>query len=225
MYNGTIKIAIVDDHQITREGTRALLENKPGIAVVLEASNGKELLDQLLDVHVDIVLLDIDMPVMNGYETIGRIRKLFPKLKVIVFSLHKSKSYIVKAIKLGVNGYVLKEYGSTELYRQIHKVMLEGHYLDDRTSKIVQKFLANAQHEENAKLGVPLSKREQEVLILICREYTAKEIAEKLGISFRTVEGHRKQLLAKTGAKKSVGLAIYAIEHGLINIHVPRQDL
>lgn len=204
-----INIGIADDHRLFREGIRMIVSEMPGIALCLEATDGEELLDQLATTSVDIVLLDLEMKKINGIETLKKIRGQYPDVKVIILSMHTEPGMINHLMKLGANGYLVKDTQKDELEKAIHEVSNKGTYFNEYVSSSLLMGLKNG----NAKptLTIQLSVREKEVLSLICAELTTQEIAEKLFISQRTVEGHRKNLCAKLDVKNTAGLVKKAI--------------
>lgn len=217
-----IHVAIADDEGLFRRGMRELLDDGITIRFCMEAGNGVELLEQLEKTHLlpDVLLLDISMPQMNGLETFGHVREKYPAIKILILSILYNHNYIFTFIEMGANGYLSKNAEPEEVEKAIHAVMKNDFYFNDETFNLMYKnFAARPQ----VVAGVGLSEREQEVLKLICSEDTAEEIAEKLFLSRRTVEGHRNNLLLKTGCRNSAGLVVYAIKHNIFK--VDRQDL
>jgi DNA-binding NarL/FixJ family response regulator len=213
-----IEVVIADDHKLFRKGIRSLLEEFPLVSKVYEAGNGMELLELLiqLDSLPEIILLDIQMPVMNGIEAQKKIRKLYPLQKVIVLTMEDDEQFITHMISEGVNGYLLKDAEPDELEEAIVKVVKNDFYFPPGLAQLVLK---NTRQKNHLKQNLPeFSERELEVLDLICREFTAPEIAEKLEISPRTVEGHRRKLLEKSGTKNIAGLVVFALKNNLVFI-------
>jgi DNA-binding NarL/FixJ family response regulator len=211
-----IEVVITDDHKLFRKGIRSLLEEFPLIGKVYEAGNGMELLELLkqIDALPDIILLDIQMPVMNGIDTQKRIRKLYPLQKVIILTMEDDEQFIMHMISEGVNGYLLKDAEPDELEEAIVKVVKNDFYFP---AGLAQLVLKSTRQKHNLKQDLPeFSGRELEVLELICLEFTAPEIAEKLEISPRTVEGHRRKLLEKSGTKNIAGLVVFALKNNLV---------
>lgn len=218
MDSNNIEVVIADDHKLFRKGIRSLLEEFPLISKVYEAGNGMELLELLkqLDTLPEIILLDIQMPVMNGIEAQKRIRKLYPLQKVIILTMEDDEHFIMHMISEGVNGYLLKDAEPDELEEAIVKVVKNDFYFP---AGLAQLVLKSTRQKHNLKQDLPeFSERELEVLDLICREFTAPEIAEKLEISPRTVEGHRRKLLEKSGTKNIAGLVVFALKNNLVFI-------
>ena len=210
-----IRLALADDQLLFRRGMVMLLRDMVGVQVVFESANGEELLTGLRDNAVDIVLLDLQMPVMDGMAALQRIKVEYPQVKVIVLSTHEEEKYIAHAMELGANGYMLKSADTDEIESAIHSVATSGYYYSDRVSRVMLHGLVKKQKVKPTFHEVdPLSERELEVLRGICQELTNTEIAGKLFISPRTVEGHRNNMLLKTGAKNTAGLVVYAMTKG-----------
>lgn len=211
-----IRIALADDQQLFRKGLAMLLRDMAGARVVLECANGQELLTALTDTPVDVVLLDLEMPVMNGVETMGRIRKDFPAVKVIVLSSHEEDKFVIQLMELGANGYMLKTAAPDEIDMAIRSVAENGYYFSDRIGHVKLHGLVKDKRVKPVFNEIdPLSERELEVLRAICKELTTAEIAEKLFVSPRTVDFHRNNLLLKTGARNAAGLVVYAMTKGI----------
>lgn len=205
-----IKVALVDDHQLVIDGLYSLLSTLEDIKIVGQANSGIDLIELLLKEEVDLVLMDISMPRMDGIEATNMVKEKYPEIKVLILSMHDSVEYTKRALKAGADGFLLKNAGSEELQLAIHKAMNGENYFSD---KIMQNVVG-AMKEESTD-HAELTERELEVLKLIAMEFTTKEIAEKLFISHHTVESHRKNLLFKLNARSVAGLVKYAIENGL----------
>ena len=216
-----IRIAIADDHDLFREGIRAILERSEEIAVVLTAGSGTELLEKLntSETPPQIILMDLNMPELNGIESTQQVLKAFPELKVVALTMHNEDRYILRMIELGASGYLQKSAKPHEMIQCLKEVAEKGFYFSEGIARIMQKGLMKREHLSNS-VGIPvnLSDRELEVLRLICRERTSQEIADELHLSIRTVEGHRKNLLGKTGVKTVAGLVVFGFKHNLIEI-------
>jgi len=218
-----IKVALVDDHQLLLDGISLLLKDVENIEIVLTAKNGKELIKALQEYKVDIIMLDINMPEMDGVETIKVLKKEFPTISTLILSTLDDTKLIRKMLQLGAMGYVLKNTSGNELTRAIETVHNGDYYF---TPAIQKKVLALPQEKPDKKPSkkysreghhAALTKREKEILKLIAEEYTGPEISAYLHISLNTVETHRKNLVQKLGVKGSIGLVKYAIKHGLID--------
>lgn len=210
-----IRLALADDQLLFRRGLVMLLRDMADVQVGFECGNGHELLTGLRDNPIDIVLLDLEMPVMDGISTLGHLRKDHPEVKVIVLSTHNKEQFIAQAMDSGAAGYMLKSADTYEIESAIRSVQECGFYYSDRVSHVMLHGLVTKQKVKPTFNEVdPLSERELEVLRAICQEMTNTEIAGKLFISPRTVEGHRNNMLLKTGAKNTAGLVVYAMTKG-----------
>lgn len=213
-----INVIVVDDHQIIVDGLVSLLSEREEINVVAGVTSAKEALNVISKNIVDVAIIDIHMPEITGIELTKLIRGKFEHVRVIALSMHDDSSLINKMIEAGASGYVLKSSSMNEVAQAISKVAQGHKYLSSEVQSIIMENIffhddAIRQIEPN----VPkLSPREAEILQLIAKEYTSEKIGEKLFISPRTVETHRKNIFTKTGTKSIVGLIRYAIEHDLI---------
>lgn len=205
------RILIADDHKLFRDGVVSLLETHPDLEIVCQAANGKEALHFLENETVALALLDISMPEMDGIALTTVIRERFPDIKVIVLTMHNNAETIQAVIKAGAQGYLLKDSSKQELIYGIETVLNGETYFADQ----VKDTLIAGFRSEKVITEIRLTTREKDILQLICREMTTQEIADSLFISSHTVESHRKNLIAKTGVKSSVGLVKFAIENGL----------
>jgi len=213
-----IDIIIVDDHSIFRDGLKSLLSQIPNFKILNEAKNGKEFLDILQSSKPDIVLMDISMPEMDGIEATEKALSQHPGLKIIALSSYSDHVYYYKMIKAGVQGFVLKKSGKEELQEAINAVYNgENHFPQDILRNLIFR-LGNTGLDSITSDEISLSKRETEVLQLICQGFTNNEIAEKLHISPKTVDNHRTNLLSKTSTKNSAHLVMFAIKHHLVEV-------
>lgn len=209
-------ILVVDDHQIIRDGIRFYFEDDKEFQIADEAANGLEALELLKHNSYDIVLSDINMPEMDGLELMKSIRENYPDQKVLILSMFNEAAYINKMIGMGANGYILKKSSKSELVEAIHRVLNgEDHYSQEVYKTIIGN-IAGRKPKERLTLDTELSEREKEVLVLIANEYSNQEMADKLFISIRTVETHKRNLLEKTGCKNIAGLVMYAVERNLV---------
>lgn len=206
-------VFIVDDHQLFREGLHLLLGNISFIGEIHEASNGQEFLNALGTFKPDIVFMDIEMPVLNGFETTKAAIEQFPEIRIIVLSMYGEKEYLTKMISLGVKGFILKNSGIRELENAMMNVLANKNYF---SQEIVTELVQNLTKKRRLTKFGDLSDREVEVLIYICKGYSNQEIADTLYISKRTVDKHRENLLLKTRSKNTAGLVMYAIHSGII---------
>lgn len=208
-------IAIVDDHILIAKAISGVIEGFPNYHVLYEVEHGKALMDKFKAQKniPDIVLLDITMPVMDGFETAEWIRTNHPDVRILTLSMQDDDLSLIKMIKAGAKGYLLKNIHPAELKNALDELMSKGHYYPDwAASKIFSNISAGPSKQP---MGLVFSERESEFLKYCCTEMTYKEIAEKMFCSSRTVEGYRDALFDKLGLKTRVGLAVYAIRSGL----------
>ncbi|TDN39146.1 response regulator transcription factor [Hymenobacter sp. UV11] len=220
-----VKLAIVDDHKLFRQGLSYILGRFPAYQVVLEAASGAELFAGLqAGQPPDVVLLDLHMPEMDGKEVSRQLLAHYPHIKIIILSMDYSPDFILDLVRLGVHGYLPKDIDQLLLGQAIEQVRTKGYYIDDKVAQVMRIGLQNKRISKHfsgpdISVAVELTEREKEVLTLLCQGYSSAKIAERLFISFRTVEGHRKHLLEKTGAANAVSLAVFAINNKLIHSH------
>lgn len=211
-------VALVDDHILLRNGLANLLSDL-GYTIGLEANNGDDFIEQLHTAPApDIVLLDINMPKKDGYETAQWLKKNKPQVKVLALSMYDDEYAIIKMLKNGARGYILKDAEPAELKRALNAVLTRGFYHSELVTGVLIHSI-NQDEENNAPTNVTgLSAREIEFLKLVCSEMTYKEIADKLFVSPRTVDGYRDDLFEKLGVKSRVGLVLFAIRSGIVKI-------
>ncbi len=212
------QIALVDDHLLFRTGLRTLLETQPGLAIWNEAGDGAEFLRQLSESTTlpDVVLLDIDMPCMNGIEAAGRALTSYPDLRIVTLSMFGEEDYYFKMVSIGVKGFLLKNSDIRDVVAAIETVRDGGSYFSQELLRtLVDNLKSTPQPDMDEET---LSDRELEILLLICKGLSNNEIAERLYISKRTVDKHRANILAKTGSKNTANLVVYAIKHHLVEI-------
>ncbi|AEE49389.1 response regulator transcription factor [Haliscomenobacter hydrossis] len=217
-----IQIALVDDEALFRKGMKLLLEDYEGITVMLEAQDGEHLLQQLRQASTlpDVLLLDMKMPNLNGVDTAKVLQEAFPTLKIIVLSTYFSKAFIVNMIELGAGAYLPKNANPDEVVATIREVYSNGFSYNQAVLEVIRdNMLQKSKPKMPLSFGVDITSREKEILQLICEEYTTSEIAEKLFISPRTVDGHRNNLLEKLSCKNVAGLVVYAIQYQLVKIN------
>lgn len=213
----TVRLAVVDDQQLFRKGLVSLIDEFEELSVSLEAANGKELLEGLKTHKADVVLLDLEMPVMDGIETTENLRQKFPDIKVLILTMHNEEQIILHLLEKGAHGFLLKDNPIETVVDAIYGVIENGYFFNDRISKIMVKGLVRNNKIIPSFSPARLSEREIEVVRLICKEFTNKEIAEKLFISARTVDGHREKILEKTKAKNTAGIVMYAVKNNLLD--------
>ncbi|TXD46300.1 response regulator transcription factor [Polaribacter sp. IC073] len=218
----TINIVIVDDEQLFRSGVQFLLNREQNFNVIFEAENGHELVDFISNTEEfpDVILMDLKMPEMNGIEATKAIHKTHPNIKIIALTSYDGKSFITNMIDVGASSYLLKNTSPKMVIHTINEVYEKGFYYDEKVLKIIhENIISSSGKRIKSDLDKNLlSKRELEVLELICEQKTTTEIADKLFISPRTVEGHRNNLLLKTQSKNVAGLVIYGIQKKLIEV-------
>lgn len=203
-----IKIILVDDHPLFREGIAARLSMHNNIDIIAEAENGTQLLNQITTMSPDIVMMDISMPGMNGMDALEIMTERFPHVRVIILSMHDDKEYILNVIRSGAAGYLLKDISGEEMIDAIQKVHQGGKYFSNEVAAILAQ-------EDPLHGGDILTTREQLILRLISHGYNNKQIANELEISVRTVETHKRNVKQKLGIDTTSGLVRYAIEHRL----------
>ena len=217
----TITIAIADDQMLFRRGMTAIINSFEGMTVVCETDNGRKLLTFLETTtqKTDVILMDLSMPELNGIDTMKIIHEKYPDQKVIILSIHNEEKFVIHLIELGANAYLFKNAEPEDVESAIMGVVEKGFYFSESLMHTFQKRLNNKKTHVSVHDNIPitLTVREIEVLNQICQELTAQEIAEKLFISVRTVDGHRNNLLEKTGARNTAGLVIFAIKNNLVN--------
>lgn len=213
-----VKIGIAEDHDLFRKGIVSIINGIENHRVVCEAGNGKELLEQIPKAKPDLVILDIEMPEMNGEQTLKKIREKFSSVRVIMLSMYYEDAFISKFIGLGANGFLPKNCSLEKFEDAIFSVLETGYYFDEKINRILLYSMAKTNKLKRYKEGVTtLSPIEVQVLQLICEEKSVKQIAEELCLSPRTIEGHRSRLYEKTKARNLIGLAIYAIKNNLFD--------
>jgi len=205
-----IKVLLVDDHQIIIDGLKSLLKNSEEIVVVAEANNGREALPILDLLELDVVLMDIDMPVMNGIDTLKEIRKQGLAVKVIILSMHNEAGMIKSLINIGADGYLLKSSSQDEVINAIRKVAGGQQYF---STEVTLSLLKPTQNNHQSEI---LTDRETEIIKLIAEGFSNKEIGDKLFISHRTVDTHRTNLMKKLNVSNIAGLISYAIKNGIV---------
>jgi two-component system response regulator NreC len=205
-----IKVLLVDDHQIIIDGLKSLLKNSNEISVVADANNGREALRILDILEIDVVLMDIDMPVLNGIDTLKEIGKQSFGVKVIILSMHNEAGMIKSLMNIGANGYLLKSCAQEELIDAIRKVASGQSYF---STEVTLSLLNPAQSNQPTEL---LTERETEIIKLIAEGFSNKEIGSKLFISHRTVDTHRTNLMKKIDVSNIAGLISYAIRNGIV---------
>jgi DNA-binding NarL/FixJ family response regulator len=213
-----IRVILADDHAIIRDGIRALLSEDKGLEVLAEAGNGQELLDLLATTPCDVVMMDVNMPLMDGFAAMPHLRQRFPQVKVLILSMLDHPNYVARMLDAGASGYVLKNADIAEITHAIRTVAAGRQYLCTEIGLTLLQQVSATPTPEAAGARKPndLSKRELEVLTLIAEGLTNAEIADKLFTSKRTIETHRQNIIEKTQAKNTAALIKYAVSQGLI---------
>lgn len=212
-----IKVAITDDHALFRAGVKTALSAHKDIKMVAEAENGMQLLTILKHIQPDVILLDIQMPIMDGISTLPEIKKLYPNIKVIMLTMHNDHSMISKLMELGANSYLTKNSDSDVIHEAIKTVHEQEYFFNQLTNKaLIDGLRTKRQAEANLPVDAKLTDKEISILRMICEEKSTKEIADLVDLSPRTVEAIRDKLKVKTGAKSLAGLVMYAVKSGII---------
>ncbi len=212
-----MKIYLVDDHKLFREGLKLLLSAQDFVQHVYEASNGKEFVENVSFIDCDVVLMDIEMPEMNGIEATSAALRIKPDLKIIVLSMYGDEQYYYKMIDVGAKGFMLKNSGIETVVNAIHKVAAGENFFSEELLFHILNHIRDSKAEEVTDDN-DISDREMEILYHVCKGESNQEIAEKLFISKRTVDKHRANLLSKTGCRNTASLIMYAIKNNLIDV-------
>ena len=213
-----LKIAITDDHTLFRKSLSLLVGSFENMQVVVEASDGKELLEELETVAVDILLLDLQMPGMDGFETSLRINEQYPDIKVLILTLLNEEDAIKKVMETGVHGYFTKNTDPSELENAILKLNDGGFYFEKSLTSVIQHILEDSTATSKPKELLIFSDREMDIVRLTLKEYSGTQIAYELNISPKTVEKHKRNLMEKTGSKNFIGVITYALLHDFISL-------
>ncbi len=212
-----IKIAIADDYSIYRDGLKVGLLQDNNFEIILEASNGEELLDKMEQNIPDVIIMDLKMPVMDGMEATKLARKKFAEVKILVVSMYDDDKFIIHLMEIGANGYLLKNADSDEIRKAIYIVYENGYYFNDIVSKaLLKKLVIKGNLKPSFNQNIELTEREQDVLKLICAEKTAAEMGQQLFLSQRSIEGIRLRLIEKVGVRNTAGLVMFAVKNGMI---------
>ncbi|MVM31007.1 response regulator [Spirosoma sp. HMF4905] len=213
----SVSITIVDDHRLVAEGLSNLIQKFDGYEVLFVAENGRDLLDQLdRNAQIpDIVLLDLSMPIMDGFETALQLRELYPTVRVLALSMTDREDHIVRMVRNGARGYLLKDCRPSEFRQALTDVMTKGYYYSDfLTTKLIHSL--NTPNGQSAVTNFNLNDREHEFLRIACSELTYAEIADQMCVAARTVDGYREVVFQKMNVRTRVGMVIEAVRHGLV---------
>ena len=214
-----IKVIIADDHVLYRAGVKTALSSKKDIKVVAEADNGMHLLNLIKTVQADVILLDIQMPIMDGITALPEVKKICPQTKIIMLTMLDDNSMITKLMELGANSYLTKNSDSEIIYEAIKTCFEQEYYFNSLTNKALLSNLKQRNviaPQQMASQDVQLNDKETTILRLMCEEKSTKEIADMVDLSPRTVEAIRDKLKVKTGSKTTAGLIMYAVKHKII---------
>ncbi len=213
-----IKIIITDDHALFRAGVKTSIGHYPDVEFIGEAENGMQLLNLVKFLQPDVILLDIQMPIMDGIATLPEVKKILPDVKIIMLTMNDDVSMISKLMEIGANSYLTKNSDSETIYKAIKTCYENEFYFNEYTNKAMLSGLRTKRDlESSLQEDADLSDKEIQVLKLMCEEKSTKEIADIVEISPRTVEAIRDRLKLKTGAKSTAGLILYAVKHGLVD--------
>jgi len=212
-----INVCVIDDHNLFRKAIMNLIRSFERIGEVTDAENGRDFIDRYRRKLPNLLLLDLEMPVMNGVETAEFLIPKYPGLKIIVLTQHDSESFMMHMLEMGVHSFLLKNSDPAELERAIHAVMDKDFYHSDLVAKVIRKSIMGKSKSERPQFASSLSDREREIIKYICREMTYKEIGKELSMSEFTVRNLHFRIMEKLGVKKTIGLVRYAYEKGLID--------
>ena len=208
-------VGIADDHKMFRKGLIEIVNLLHNYEVILDAGNGMELMQWLKSAQPDVLILDLKMPEMDGFEAVKKITQMYPNMKIIVLSMYDQENFVLHAFQLGVHGYLFKNSGPDELKLALDKVCGEGFYFTERVGKVLAKGLRKREKKPQFS-AIQLSKLELEILGYICEGMTTEEIAGKVFLAKRTVEGYRQNITSKAGVKNTASLVTWAFRNGLI---------
>ncbi|MFT3846907.1 MAG: response regulator transcription factor [Lacibacter sp.] len=212
-----IKVAITDDHVLYRAGVRTALSMKKDINVIFEADNGMHLLNMLKSLQPDVILLDVQMPIMDGIATLPEVKKLYPDIKIIMLTMHDEHTMITRLMELGANSYLTKNSDSEVIYEAIKTCHEQEYFFNALTNKaLIDGLKMKRQNDSMMGHDVKLNDKEITILRLMCEEKSTKEIADIVDLSPRTVEAIRDKLKSKIGARSTAGLILYAVKNNII---------
>lgn len=213
-----INVFVVDDHQIFLDGIVSLLYDEPNIKIAGTAHNGKEAIDRIKSTKVDVVLMDINMPEMDGIEATKQLKKINPDIKILMLTMHSEARFIKECLEIGAKGYVMKNISKDDLLKAIETVNQDKSYLDQDSQEKLISAISNADEDDRNydELAAQITQREMEILQLIALGLTSQDIANKLFISKNTVETHRKNMLAKLNVNNTAALLKIAYKKGLV---------
>ena len=214
-----LKVYIADDQTLFRKGMSRLVKTFDNVAEVKEAGHGEELLELMKTEPADVILMDLDMPVMDGVEASEKVLNKYPKTKIVILSMHDTHQHVFYLMELGAHAFLLKNAEPEEVEKAIISVVENDFYQNDLVVEALRKGAMNRKKNQGRPMfdhNITLSDREREILLLICRELTMKEIGAKLSLSEKTIQNHRARMMDKLDVRNTVGLVKYAYESGLI---------
>jgi DNA-binding NarL/FixJ family response regulator len=213
-----VRILLGDDHTLMRQGLRKILEGRPDWEVVAEASDGRDAVRQTASLQPNVAILDIGMPLLNGIEATRQIVRRFPKIQVLILSMHSAEAYIIQALKAGARGYLLKDSADTELIRAVGAVAAGKSFFSPAVARVMlDDYVRHLAEKGIVDRFDSLSEREREIFQLVAEGHTNKEIADLLSISLVTVETHRAHILQKLDVHNMAELVLYAVRRGVIS--------
>lgn len=212
----SLKIALAEDHHVVRQSLATHIENNLDAKVVISAANGIELIDGLQEVIPDLIIMDINMDGMNGLQATKKIKKEHPQIKILILTSFRDESLMLKLIRLRINGYLMKDDSADELINAIHQVMNDEIYFNQKISLALYHKVTN-QSSHEGKSVIEFDDTDKKILNLICKEFTSKEIGDKLFISQKAVEARRQKMMRALQVKSIVGLALYAVQNDLMD--------
>lgn len=211
-----ITIAIADDYKIYRDGLKLCLSSDPNLKVTMEADNGEELIEALQKEQPEIIIMDLNMPLLDGMEATKQIRKKYENIKILVITMYDNDKFIINLMENGAHGYLLKNAEPKEIIKAIYALHENGYYFNDLVNKaLLKKLVMKNNLKPSFNHNIELTEREQEVLKMICEEKTAVEIGKEIFLSPRSVEGIRTRLIEKVGVRNTAGLVMFAVKNGL----------
>jgi DNA-binding NarL/FixJ family response regulator len=212
----SITIAIADDYKIYRDGLKLCFNADSNLKILFEAENGEELLETLKTQQPDIIIMDLNMPLLDGMEATKQVSKKYQKIKILVITMYDSDKFIIHLMENGAHGYLLKNAEPKEIIKAIYAVCENGYYFNDLVNKaLLKKLVMKNNLKPSFNHNIELTEREQEVLKMICEEKTAAEIGKEIFLSPRSVEGIRTRLIEKVGVRNTAGLVMFAVKNGL----------
>src|SRR5689334_20214257 len=213
-----ITIVIADDYKIYRDGLKLCLSADNDLQILFEADNGEELMEALKTQQPEIIIMDLNMPLMDGMEATKQIRKKYEQIKILVITMYDSDKFIINLMENGAHGYLLKNAEPKEIIKAIYALHENGYYFNDLVNKaLLKKLVMKNNLKPSFNHNIELTEREQEVLKMICEEKTTPEIGKEIFLSPRSVEGIRQRLIEKIGVRNTAGLVMFAVKNGLVN--------